>query len=665
MTAEFYTALTQWITAHPGWMGLVIFLTSLCESLAIVGLVVPGALLMFSFGALIALEYLDFGTACGWAVAGAIVGDSLSFWLGSRLHQQARRLWPFRTHPEMLERGIVFFQRHGAKSIVLGRFFGPVRAVIPMVAGMLGMPVGRFLLVNVGSALLWAPAYLLPGMVVAASLELAAQVAWRLVVLLVLLIVSLWMTARLMYGLFRFFHPRVHGWLSAFATWSQDRPLLGFISNALLNPSAGPGGELRGLTMLAVLLVAAAVFLSLLLAAVGQDLPLALDRNLYRFLQDLRTPWADDWMIHATELGDYPVKIALAVSVFIWLYGKKVYSAAWHWLAALGLGLITNTLCKALFQVERPVAVYQGVSGYSFPSSHATLTTILFGFLAVLVARETAPERRWIPYLAAALIVIPIAFSRLYLGVHWLTDTLAGLSLGSIWVALLGLAYHRHPGRPLSRAGLLLICLTTLGIVDLIHVSLHHAQHVRFYQAQSDTRTITLDDWWRDGWRQLPAYRADWGGRRRQALDSQWADALAEIDHRLRAVGWQDAPPLSLANLLRGLNPQIGLTDLPLLPRVHDGRHEDLALLHPGPTPHTRWVLRLWDSRLRLQETGVPLWLGSVTLETQARRLALFSFALEIPDQQPPPMLLEAALNGMRQRTVASPERPATLLIMP
>jgi hypothetical protein len=90
-----------------------------------------------------------------------------------------------------------------------------------------------------------------------------------------------------------------------------------------------------------------------------------------------------------------------------------------------------------------------------------------------------------------------------------------------------------------------------------------------------------------------------------------------------------------------------------------------LALLHPGPTPHTRWVLRLWDSRLRLQETGVPLWLGSVTLETQARRLALFSFALEIPDQQPPPMLLEAALNGMRQRTVASPERPATLLIMP
>ena len=69
---------------------------------------------------------------------------------------------------------------------------------------------------------------------------------------------------------------------------------------------------------------------------------------------------------------------------------------------------------------------------------------LVFGFLAVLIARGVSPARRWLVYLAAAFMVVPVAFARLYLGVHWLTDTLAGLSLGLIWVTVLGLAYNSH-----------------------------------------------------------------------------------------------------------------------------------------------------------------------------------------------------------------------------
>ncbi|MES9896122.1 MAG: VTT domain-containing protein, partial [Candidatus Thiodiazotropha endolucinida] len=94
-----------------------------------------------------------------------------------------RGFWPFNRHPATLQRGITFFQRYGGKSVALGRFFGPVRAIIPLVAGMLGMPPLRFLAANILSALVWAPAYLLPGIVFGASLELASEVAFRLVAL--------------------------------------------------------------------------------------------------------------------------------------------------------------------------------------------------------------------------------------------------------------------------------------------------------------------------------------------------------------------------------------------------------------------------------------------------------------------------------------------------
>ncbi|MEE4378991.1 MAG: bifunctional DedA family/phosphatase PAP2 family protein [Candidatus Competibacteraceae bacterium] len=664
MTKELYDTLTQWVIAHPGWMGILVFLVALGESLAMVGLLVPGAMLMFGFGALIALGYLDFWTACGWAVAGAVIGDGISFWLGRTFHHRLQDLWPFTRHPEMFERGIDFFQRHGGKSVLLGRFFGPVRPVIPVIAGMLDMPSGRFLLVNIGSALLWAPAYLLPGMVVAFSLELAAQVAWRLVVLILLLIMLLWATIWLVRSVFRFLQPRVHDWLIAFSTWSQDRPVAGPVFKVLLRPAVSSAGELRSLALLAALLLGCATLFSLLLAAAGQDLPTALDRNLYHFLHDLRTPWADDWMVYVTELGDYPVQLALAAAVLLWLYRNRAYSAAWHWLAALGFGLATNTLFKVLFRVERPVDIYHGIASYSFPSNHATSATLLFGFLAVLLARETTPERRWIPYLGAALLVILIAFSRLYLGVHWLTDTLAGVSLGLVWVSLLGLVHNRRPRRPLNRWGLVLISVVSLAVADLFYAGLRHQEDLRFYQPHTTVQTMTWKQWWQGDWQTLPANRSNWQGHSRQAMAFQWADSMARIERRLRNTGWQTPPAASALNAVQWLNPLTQVTDLMVLPRLHQGRAEKLVLVKPGPQPDTRWVLRFWDAGIRLRKENTPLWSGSLTLQKLERRADFLSFTVEIPYSQSPLTLVAAALTGLRQQIGFVPGQPKVITLI-
>jgi undecaprenyl-diphosphatase len=140
-----------------------VFGVALAESLAIVGVLVPGVIILLGAGALIGAGVLDFWDITAWAVAGAIVGDGLSYWLGHHFEYLTARWRWFRLHPDHLERGIRFFQDYGDISIALGRFFGPIRAIVPLVAGLMRMPPKRFFIANVLSALVWAPAYLAPG----------------------------------------------------------------------------------------------------------------------------------------------------------------------------------------------------------------------------------------------------------------------------------------------------------------------------------------------------------------------------------------------------------------------------------------------------------------------------------------------------------------------
>lgn len=163
--AEWFTELLAWIEQNPGYAGWVVFTMALAESLAIVGVLIPGVVILFGAGALIGAGVLEFWPMCLWAITGAVIGDGLSYWLGHHFDYLTERWRWFRLHPDHLRRGVEFFQKYGDLSVALGRFFGPIRAVVPLVAGLLHMPPKRFYTANVLSALVWAPAYLLPGMV--------------------------------------------------------------------------------------------------------------------------------------------------------------------------------------------------------------------------------------------------------------------------------------------------------------------------------------------------------------------------------------------------------------------------------------------------------------------------------------------------------------------
>ena len=153
----------DFISAHSEWAFPVMFVTSFGESFAFLSLFFPGTSILIVAGTLMSAGSLPYWPVVAGAVLGAILGDSVSFWLGSRYGGGIDRIWPFTRNRELLPNGIRFFAKHGGKSVFVGRFFGPVRAVVPLAAGIMRMPWGWFWFANVTSAIVWAPMLLLAG----------------------------------------------------------------------------------------------------------------------------------------------------------------------------------------------------------------------------------------------------------------------------------------------------------------------------------------------------------------------------------------------------------------------------------------------------------------------------------------------------------------------
>ena len=140
------------------------FLVCVGEAIFILGLLVPSLPILLLVGGLITTLHLDFWPIYFAATLGGVVGDALSYWIGHLFRDRIKTVWPFKNYLPLIERGEVFFQRHGGKAIFIGRFITGLKAVVPGIAGMLGMRWTYFTLINVISAFVWSASHILPGM---------------------------------------------------------------------------------------------------------------------------------------------------------------------------------------------------------------------------------------------------------------------------------------------------------------------------------------------------------------------------------------------------------------------------------------------------------------------------------------------------------------------
>jgi membrane protein DedA with SNARE-associated domain len=150
---------------HRAWTVPIVFVLAFCESFAFVSLLVPATAVLLGLGGLIAAAQFSFWPIWAAAVLGAIGGDWLAYWLALVFKDRMLQTWPLVRHPDLVARSVTFFNKWGMLAVFIGRFFGPLRAVVPLIAGLNAMPWLNFQIANVASAMLWAAGILLPGFV--------------------------------------------------------------------------------------------------------------------------------------------------------------------------------------------------------------------------------------------------------------------------------------------------------------------------------------------------------------------------------------------------------------------------------------------------------------------------------------------------------------------
>lgn len=648
MMTSLLTSIVDFLTAYPHVAYLAVFLLAVSEAIPVAGVLIPGSAVIVALSALTPSGVLVLWPLLAAATAGAIIGDGIAFWLGRRYQRQILDVRPISSYPDLVKRSEAFFARHGDWSVFLARFTPGVRALIPLLAGVLGMRAARFYLVNIASALIWAPAHVVPGMLVGATIGILGAAAKPLAILVVVVVVTGWLALWVIRHALRRGLPlladgaeRVRGWAA-----DSDNPASRMVAG-LLDPDRR---ETRALAALLIVVVGAAWLFTAILRDVVRGDPLVLiDNAIYLALQELRSPPGDAIMIAITELGDTAVVVAVTSIVFIWFAWKRAWRTASYWLAAVAGASAINTAIKVALHRARPVELhYTGWSAFSFPSGHSTVNWVLYGFFTFLVVRGIAPIWRLPIILVFASLALFIAFSRLYLGAHWFSDAAGGLAFGSAWIALLALFYLRRPAEPFRSGRLLAVGCAAVVLAGGLNIYGNHAKDTKRYAVERMVPTIAAEEWWTSHWRQLPARRVDLTGGAREPLTVQWAGSLHDVEDALTPLGWRTAPAWTAISALSWLTPTPDPQTLPVTPLFAGGRLPSLSMVRDGESG-SRLVLRLWEVDVRLTNgQASPLWIGSVLEERFTHPFSMVTLARVQPDIDGPRMALASAATEQR-----------------
>ncbi|WP_313408761.1 bifunctional DedA family/phosphatase PAP2 family protein [Stutzerimonas kunmingensis] len=424
---QWLETLTQWLAGHPQWLGLALLIVACMECLAVVGLIIPGTVLVFAIAVLAGSGVLSLGETLLLGFIGGLIGDLLSYALGRRYHQGIRSLRGLRDHPEWLVQAEHYFQRYGVASLLAGRFIGPLRPMLPMTAGMLDMPFGRFLLVSLCAAAGWSMAYLLPGWSAGAAIRLPLEEGF----------------------------------------WSEA----GIVVGALLTLIAATAfGSLRGLRWVSALSAGLGVAILLGLFFGWPHLK-ELDEGLLAVIQGARSTTFDRIMVIVTRAGDFHTQLWAAVLLCLLLLVARQWRAALFAILTLLGTALANGALKATFARVRPEVLMEPLSSYSFPSGHSSAAFAFFLTLGVLAGRGQPPRLRLAWLVLASLPATAIALSRVYLGVHWTTDVTAGALLAaSICAASLTLVQWRSPLHAMAPRVWWLILPACMGLLGAFSV---------------------------------------------------------------------------------------------------------------------------------------------------------------------------------------------------
>ena len=639
---DFMTHILLPALSHLGvWGYWLVFFIAFAESVVLVGEVVPGSTLVIFAGFLAAQGIWDIGDLMWFAALGAILGDGVSYYLGTKgtgfFHNENKFLKAVH-----LERGERFFKKHGEKSIFLGRFLGFLRPLVPFVAGLSKMDLRRFLFWNVISAVLWAVSHLLIGYFFGSAFAVieswTTRVGYGLGALLIFF--------SLLYALKTFVVRNGHQiaaftrsvFLSIKAALAANPEVQGVIRRhprlfafigKRLDRASFKGLPLTLIVIICIYLFF--VFLGVTLAVVTSGPIVAADIRINNLLDYFRSPELTRIFLWITVLGTWQMVISIATvaSIIFWLWRERRF-VAYLWLALAADGLLSFLGKIAIHRARPENAVYLEHS-YSFPSGHAMISVVLYGFLAyVLLRRSKGWKRKVNIFFSWLTLALAIGFSRLYLGVHYLSDVWAGYLLGLLILSASITAYEwrrhekekegitdeRAPGTPVVKA-------TTAAL--LAASALWYVAFAASYQPQSTTPqepptqyvSGAVETYFSD--HSIPKYSETVLGTPQEPLNFIFlAKDDSVLSRDFEKASWFPADQVSVASLSRAAETAITNGEYlhaPMTPAFWNAAVNDFGFERPtsSGTLEDRHHIRVWKTNLR--QDGLMVYVGTASLD--------------------------------------------------
>lgn len=611
---DYVQPLTVWLYANPSWALLMTFFISFTESLAIIGSIIPGSVTMTAIGILAGSGVMDISLTFIAAAAGAVAGDTASYFLGYIYSNRLPEMWPFSRYPTWLKYGKDYFAQHGGKSVIVGRFIGPLRSIIPVIAGVMRMKHWHFLFANIISAIGWAIVYVTPGVLIgSASSELSAESATHLFIGILILLVITWLIGQTMKWLYRhgynFLRTQLHGsWMWAIH-YSRFAPALKKITPT----SEKNHFPTAGLILLFIVCCLTSIGITLLVKQ--HTWVSALNNPCFLFLQSLRTQPFDAFFIVISLMFS---SIAL-VTVMAVITVSALYYQDWrllrYWISLIITTCLITYFLESIVPVPKPNILGQYNAHPTFPALNLTIATSLFGFLIAYVNAH---------YRKATLFIVKIVFTSLlflgglaplYLGDNWFTSVIGAYFIG-ITVCLVHWIFYRshrvpgrkkrHPHLPIYLTSLLL--LITTGIA----CGLYFNNSMRDHFPRLQQYVLTQKAWWNQSDASLlPVYTTNRIGRPIGLFNIQYLGSLDKFEKALTDYGWKKKPGSFFYSLLMSVGGQNPSKKLPFMAQLYLNKKPSLILTYQTNDQNV-YILRLWRSNYHLLNHHQPIWLGSI-----------------------------------------------------
>ncbi len=616
----------------------VAFFAALLETTIGIGLILPGSTLILFLGALSGRGYFDFGDLLWFAVLGAVLGDNFNYFLGKRYGARWIRNGVWFLKPEHLEKGRIFFDTHGAKSVFLGRFIPSVKEVVPFFAGSVRMRQGTFFIWNVLGGIGWGFQWVGAGYVFSQSLKLAETWLSRagffltgVVALFIAFYLIKWFVAK----------KGTYFWTVLVSLWSSIRQAIAqnpemkkltarypvffrFMKNRFARNS------FRGLP--ATVLTLAFVYVLALFGGIIEDIissdPIVgADIRIEHLLVVFRNPILTKIFFWVTLLGKWQVITAFALSIIasLWLLNHRRYILPL--LAAIVGSDAFTQLGKLLFHRPRPVSALYVERSFSFPSGHASIAVAFYGFLTYIVMREAKQwETKVNICFAGTALVLLIGFSRLYLGMHFLSDVWAGYLVGALWlIAGISLCEWLRSGeaggRPFAapgRARAISLVLLLVSAAFYVGFAVQYSPLMKSAALPKQMIIHQAREIFSDS--HLKYTETIVGERRRPVCFVVAAGNDQRFIRAMEGAGWHLADEVGISSFARLLKSKILGNPYPAAPvtaafwdtEINEYSFRKTTGPHQGSERH---FARFWKARY-ITEDGAHLYVGTVSIAT-------------------------------------------------